>query len=206
MFGMASICESSYTDCALSVTGPYESTAIVTGPIPRKPNATKPNANTAEAASYANEAAAGSPPPIGVAMFATLSKCVRPAVVEMPYAAAIRPAIVRPIQYAEKLPAVRPARILSDGPPSFDAVTTSRTWPELTEVNTLTSSGMIAPASVPHDTIADSFHHRPSGNVASAPWPISKYDTPNVRPTEISDVSHTSWVSGCSKSILSAVA
>ena len=41
--------ESSYTDCALSVTGPYESTAIVTGPMPRKPNATSPNANTAGA-------------------------------------------------------------------------------------------------------------------------------------------------------------
>src|SRR2546426_1096847 len=32
--------ESSKTDCALSVTGPYESTAIVTGPMPRKPKAT----------------------------------------------------------------------------------------------------------------------------------------------------------------------
>ena len=41
--------DSSNTDCALSVTGPYESTAIVTGPMPRKPNATRPNANTAGA-------------------------------------------------------------------------------------------------------------------------------------------------------------
>jgi len=36
-------------DCALSVTGPYESTAIVTGPMPRKPNATSPKAKTAGA-------------------------------------------------------------------------------------------------------------------------------------------------------------
>ena len=41
--------DSSNTDCALSVTGPYESTAIVTGPMPRKPNATRPKANTAAA-------------------------------------------------------------------------------------------------------------------------------------------------------------
>ena len=49
-FGTFSISESSYTLCALSVTGPYESTAIVTGPMPRKPNATRPNAKTAGAA------------------------------------------------------------------------------------------------------------------------------------------------------------
>ena len=41
--------ESSNTDWALSVTGPYESTAMVTGPMPRKPNATSPKANTAGA-------------------------------------------------------------------------------------------------------------------------------------------------------------
>src|SRR6185503_11509407 len=93
--------------------------------------------------------------------------------------------------------------MLSDGPPSFEAVTVSRTWPELTEVNTLTSSGMIAPASVPHEMIADSFHHRPPGN-ADGLWPISSYDTMNVRITDTIDVSHTSTVSGCSKFILSA--
>ena len=49
MPGICSITESSKTDCALSVTGPYESTAIVTGPMPRKPNATRPKANTASA-------------------------------------------------------------------------------------------------------------------------------------------------------------
>ena len=39
-----SIWESSKTDWALSVTGPKLSTAIVTGPIPRNPKATRPNA------------------------------------------------------------------------------------------------------------------------------------------------------------------
>ena len=47
--GMASMVESSNTDWALSVTGPYESTAMVTGPMPRKPKATRPKANTAGA-------------------------------------------------------------------------------------------------------------------------------------------------------------
>ncbi len=63
--------------------------------------------------------------------------------------------------------------MLSDAPPSFEAVTTSRTWPEFTEVNTLTSSGMIAPASVPHEMMPESFHHRPYGS-AESPVPIRK--------------------------------
>jgi hypothetical protein len=49
---------------------------------------------------------------------------------------------------------------LSDAPPSFDASTTSRTWRELVDVKTLITSGMIAPASVPHVMIVESFHHR----------------------------------------------
>ena len=56
--------------------------------------------------------------------------------------------------------------MLSDAPPSRDEVTTSLTWPEWTEVKTLTSSGMIAPASVPQVMIVESFHH--SGAVAEA--------------------------------------
>ena len=49
MLGTLSMSDSSNTDCALSVTGPYESTAMVTGPMPRKPNATRPKAKTAGA-------------------------------------------------------------------------------------------------------------------------------------------------------------
>src|SRR5882762_6980030 len=94
--------------------------------------------------------------------------------------------------------------MLSDAPPSLDAVTTSRTWPELTEVNTLTSSGMIAPASVPHEMIADSFHHSPNGS-AESPLPIRRYETMKVSATDTSDVSHTSTVSGCSKFIVLAL-
>src|SRR5262245_40156357 len=93
--------------------------------------------------------------------------------------------------------------MLSDAPPSFDAVTTSRTWPDSTEVKTLMSSGMIAPAAVPHVMMIESFHQR----VESPPrLGISWLDTRNVRTTETNDVRMTSCVSGCSKFILSALA
>ena len=49
--------------------------------------------------------------------------------------------------------------MLSDAPPSREAVTTSLTWADSVEVKTLTSSGIIAPASVPQEMIVDSFHH-----------------------------------------------
>ena len=51
--------------------------------------------------------------------------------------------------------------MLSDAPPSRDASTTSCTCLELVLVNTFTSSGMIAPASVPHEMMSESFHQRP---------------------------------------------
>src|SRR5436190_24138573 len=65
-----------------------------------------------------------------------------------------------PSQYAEKFPATSPERMSSDAPPSRAEVTTSRTWPDSVDVNTLTSSGMIAPASVPHVMTVESFHKR----------------------------------------------
>ena len=52
MLGTLSIWESSYTDWALSETGPKLSTAMVTGPIPRKPKATRPKAKTGAAKVY----------------------------------------------------------------------------------------------------------------------------------------------------------
>ena len=66
--------------------------------------------------------------------------------------------MLTPSQYALKLPATKPERMFSDAPPSRDEITTSRVCAESTEVNTLTNSGMIAPASVPHVMIVDSFH------------------------------------------------
>ena len=48
--------------------------------------------------------------------------------------------------------------MLRDDPPSSDDVTTSSTWADSVEVKTLTSSGMIAPASVPQVMMVASFH------------------------------------------------
>src|ERR1051326_2634744 len=91
---------------------------------------------------------------------------------------------------------MKPARMLSDAPPSRDAVTISRTWRDSVDVNTFTSSGMIAPASVPQVMIAESFHH-----IVTSPLRLgmSSFDARNVRPMETIDVSQTSDVSGCSK-------
>src|SRR6267143_5128540 len=91
--------------------------------------------------------------------------------------------------------------MLSEAPPSRDEVTTSRTWLESTEVKTLTSSGMIAPARVPQVMTVESFHQ-------SVPSPrswISSHDAKYVRSTDTIDVSHTSEVSGASKFIRVAV-
>src|SRR5262249_57575463 len=75
------------------------------------------------------------------------------------YAMPMSATITSPIQNALKLPAVSPARTLSDAPPSSDACTVSRTCPEFVDVNTFTTSGMMAPASVPQVMMLDSFHH-----------------------------------------------
>src|SRR5581483_658748 len=109
---------------------------MVTGPMPRNPNATSPKANT------------------GAASMIAASPCK-----EIMYETPIRATMVNPNQYAEKLPATKPERIPSDAPPSLADVTTSLTCLDSVEVNTLTSSGMTAPASVPHEMIDDSFHH-----------------------------------------------
>ena len=63
--------------------------------------------------------------------------------------------------------------MLSDAPPSRDAATTSFTWPDSTDVKTFTSSGMIAPASVPQVMTVDSFHH----SVPSPRFGMSRYET-----------------------------
>src|SRR5450631_3265534 len=175
--GTSVISESSNTDCALSVTGPYESTAMVTGPMPKKPNATKPNANTA-GANIRSE---------------------RPIMLKK-YAAPISAVITIPIQKALKLPAVRPDKMLSEAPPARDEITTSFTCADSVDVNTLISSGITAPASVPQLMMSDSTHHR-------SPLPrsaIMACETTNVRPIDKNEVSQTNQVSGCSKLIFLA--
>src|SRR5204862_3017108 len=136
---------------------------MVTGPIPRKPNATRPKANTAGAT----------------------IRAARPSVL-MAYAIPISATMTRPSQYALKLPATNPDRMFSDAPPSRDETTISFTCAESTEVNTFTSSGMIAPASVPQVITVDSFHQ----SVPSPRSGISTYDTAYVTATDTIDVSH----------------
>src|SRR5450759_2214810 len=92
--------------------------------------------------------------------------------------------------------------MLSDAPPSRDDVTTSFTWLDSVDVKTFTSSGMIAPASVPQVMTLDNFHHsEPSPSVG-----IIRYDTMYVSTTDVIDVSQTRDVRGASKFILSTSA
>ena len=74
-----------------------------------------------------------------------------------------------PIQKALKLPATRPERIVSDAPPSRDAVTISWTCLEWELVKTLVNSGMSTAASVPQLMIVASCHQRVGSAVAAAP-------------------------------------
>src|SRR4026208_1884637 len=92
--------------------------------------------------------------------------------------------------------------MLSDAPPSREDETTSRTCADSVDVKILTSSGMIAPASVPQVMTVESFHHM----VPSPRSRISRYDTKYVMTTDTIEVSHTSTVSGISKFIAVASA
>src|SRR2546421_12190104 len=93
--------------------------------------------------------------------------------------------------------------MLSDAPPSRELVTISRTCRELVEVNTLTNSGITAPASVPQLITLESFHH---SDVSPPSSGIIIQLRTYVRPIERTDVSQTSVVSAASKFILSAFA
>ena len=85
-------------------------------------------------------------------------------------------------------------------PPSCDEITTSFTWRESTEVKTFTSSGIMAPASVPQEMMVASFHHC----VESPPSDgMMSQETMNVATMEMIEVSQTSEVSGASKFISS---
>src|SRR5690242_7805340 len=112
-------------DCALSVTGPYESTAMFTGPIQRNAFATRQKAKTD-----------------------ACGMIFRSPIPEIRYATNIRPAIKIPFQKAEKEPATIPERIVNDAPPSLEAVTISCTCFECDEVNTFVNSGIKKAAKV----------------------------------------------------------
>src|SRR5262245_47830746 len=92
-------------------------------------------------------------------------KLFRHCPVELPYiltpsAAPIRAAIRMRFQKDLKLPATMPERIVSDDPPSRDAVTISCTCLECELVKTLVNSRINTAASVPQLMIEASCHHR----------------------------------------------
>src|SRR5256885_15645614 len=106
--------------------------------MPRKPKATSPNANTAGA---------------------SIRELVPVGNIELTQNATdISESMDIPSQYALKLPATKPERMLSDAPPSRELVTISRTCEEWVEVKTFTNSGMTAPASVPQLMTVANFH------------------------------------------------
>src|SRR6266404_2884992 len=90
--------------------------------------------------------------------------------------------------------------MFSDAPPSSDDVTTSRTCRESTEVKTFTSSGMIAPASVPQEMIVDGFNQRVGSPPKSG---MISLETMKVKIIDPKDVIQTREVRGASKFMLS---
>src|SRR5580658_300716 len=107
-----------------------------------------------------------------------------------------------PIQKAEKLPATKPDRMLSDAPPCLEQLVTSRTWRELVLTNTLVNSGITAPATVPQLMMTDNTHHRSGWAAPSAPLksPSNTLLAMKVMAMETAEVSQTRLVSGASKS------
>src|SRR5579864_4376798 len=111
-----------------------------------------------------------------------------------------------PFQKALKLPATRPERIVSDAPPSRDAVTISWTCLEWELVNTFVNSGMSTAASVPQLMIPASCHQ--SDGSAIIEWsglvtdrsPIRSQLIPNEVVMQRIAAIQMRRVSGCSKS------
>src|SRR5215469_6989534 len=93
--------------------------------------------------------------------------------------------------------------MFSEGPPSSEEVTTSCVCRDFIEVKTFTSSGIMAPARVPQEMMAESFHH----NVGRPPRSgMINLETLKVRMMETNEVIQTSEVSGASKFISSEFA
>src|SRR6185503_17925553 len=118
----------------------------------------------------------------------------------------MRPAMSMPFQKALKLPATRPERIVSDAPPSRDAVTISCTCFECELVKTLVNSGMSTAASVPQLMIVASCHQRDGSCMISPPGfvtdrsPMSSLLMPKEVVMQRIAAIQIRRVSGCSKS------
>src|SRR5690348_12447468 len=116
---------------------------MVTGPMPRKPKATRPKAKMGAA----NGNCAG-------------IMDIKAPLVENCHATNMSAMMMRPIQKAEKLPATNPDKIFSEAPPCLEQLVTSRTCLELVLTKTLVNSGINAPATVPQLMMPDNTHQR----------------------------------------------
>src|SRR3984957_14043739 len=115
-----------------------------------------------------------------------------------------------PIQKAEKLPATKPDRMLSDAPPCLEQLVTSRTWRELVLTKTLVNSGMTAPATVPQLMMTESTHQRSGSGVTETGAPLAVLIMPKspsnillatkVIRMDTAEVIQTRCVKGASKS------
>src|SRR5262245_8608399 len=113
----------------------------------------------------------------------------------------MRPAMRMPIQKALKLPDTIPERMVSEVPPSRDAVTISCTCLECELVKILVNSGMSTAARVPQLMMVASCHHR-LGN--SMPPTARSRSSSQLMPNEVEmhrmEAIQMRRVSGCSKS------
>src|SRR5262245_33604778 len=105
-----------------------------------------------------------------------------------------------PFQNALKLPATIPLRIVSDVPPSRDAVTISCTCLEWELVNILVNSGMSTAANVPQLMIVASCHQR---LLRTCPPTVRSRMSSQLMPNDVemhkADAIQISKVSGASK-------
>ena len=126
------------------MTGPKLSTAMVTGPMPRKPNAIRPKAKIGAAKSR----------------YASGIRSARSGFMLSFQPTAISTSSRKPIQNALKLPATKPDRMFRLAPPCAEALVTSFTCLELVLVKILVNSGIRAPAMVPRLMMVARTHHR----------------------------------------------
>ncbi len=132
-------------DWALSETGPKLSTAMVTGPMPRKPKATRPKAKTGAAKTKFRRHQSHDGRIFRYQIGDKHQKHDGQAFPE-----------------SGEVTGNQPERMFSEAPPCWEALTTSSQWRDLVLVNTLVNSGIKAPAMVPQLMMIERAHHKPS--------------------------------------------
>ncbi len=132
---------------------------MVTGPMPRKPKATRPKAKIGAAK----------------ANFAGMSAIKRRVLREV-VGGEHQQHDDRPIQKAEKLPATKPERMFSEAPPCLEQLVTSLTCRELVLTKILVNSGINAPATVPQLMMTESTHQRFGCGVPAASCEIAQQE------------------------------